>query len=328
MVSRETKVFDPADGFGNVSDLREICDVTLALRDRQWWLFAAGQRAGSTSTQLYSAFLPSGAPLSADGWQIATRSDDPASASELAENIRSAPWDRNGGRHCPSWVRGFDPRSGRWVERIYYAGAADHVWGPYTIGYLEWNGDRWIDLPEPVFTAAEPWEHGSVFEPNVIYADGRWRMWYVAGSNYENYLVHGHADSADGATEWSEHRIFAPEEMKMFDFAVTAAADGYEAVFSRVGLAPEVSASNGLWWCRADFPSANLADWSEPVQMMTASDRGWHSGPWKPCLRLDDRLAGRRIVFFNGNYKIDAPGPFPYVFTAGCLEIDGIPHPA
>jgi hypothetical protein len=326
MITRETKIFDPADGFGAVADLTEISDSTLAQRNNRWWLCGAGQMTGFGSTQLFGASLPDGAPLSASGWQIDARPCDPSRVAVLAEHARSAAWDLRGGRHCPCWVRGFDPRSDRWVERIYYAGAAEQIWGPYTIGYLEWDGERWVDQTEPVFVAAESWEHGSVFEPNVIYADGLWRMWYVSGSNFENYLVQGYVESADGATGWSQHRIFAPDEMKIFDFAVTPVDGGFEAVFSRVWLAPETSSpATGLWWCRSGFPFANLADWSEPVQIMTAENRGWHSGPWKPCLRFDERHPDRRFVFFNGNYKTDDPGPFPYAFTLGCLEIDGTP---
>jgi hypothetical protein len=121
---------------------------------------------------------------------------------------------------CPSHARGWDPTKRKWVERIYYAGAADNLWGPYTIGFLEWDGEKWIDQPQPAFTAKEDWEHGSVYEPNLIYHEGKWRMWYVAGSNHADYLIQGYAESDDGRTGWSEHVVFAPPEMKMFDFCV------------------------------------------------------------------------------------------------------------
>ena len=39
----ETKIFDPADGFGAITDLSEITDATLVKRDDRWWMFAAGQ---------------------------------------------------------------------------------------------------------------------------------------------------------------------------------------------------------------------------------------------------------------------------------------------
>ena len=79
----------------------------------------------------------------------------------------------------PGVRQGLGPRRRTWVERIYYAGGADAVWGPYTIGYLEWDGRAWLEQPEPAFTAAEAWQHGSVYEPNLVYADGLWKMWFV-----------------------------------------------------------------------------------------------------------------------------------------------------
>lgn len=326
MKLRETKIFDPADGFGSVLDLTEILDATLALRGDRWWLFGAGQMKDFRSTQLFSASLPAGAPLSAEGWQITAREEDPSRVAVLADHEKSAVWDLQGGRHCPCYVRGFDLRTNRWVERIYYAGSSANLWGPYTNGFLEWDGERWADQPEPVFVASEEWEHASVYEPNVIYADGLWKMWYVAGSNHENYLIHSYSESEDGTSNWTPHHIFAAPEMKMFDFAVTPVEAGYESVFARVSLGPEPPASStGLWWCRCDAPSSSLGDWSEPVQIMTAEDRGWHSVPWKPCLRFDPRVPGRRFIFFDGLYRTSDPGPFPYAFTLGCLEIDGTP---
>lgn len=148
-------------------------------------------------------------------------------------------------------------------------------------------------------------------------------MWYVAGSNYENYLVHGYAESEDGRTNWSPHTVFAPAEMKMFDFCVQEAGNSFVAIFSRVwvtdGPAP---ADTGPWWSRADRPSGVLADWSAPIQIMFAEDRGWHSGPWKPSFHFADQSSNRAFVFFDGMYKTDDQGPFPFVFTLGCLELD------
>jgi hypothetical protein len=209
------------------------------------------------------------------------------------------------------------------VERIYYAGGAENLWGPYTIGYLQWDGEGWADQPEPAFAANEAWEHGSVYEPNLIYHDGKSKMWYVAGSNHEDYLVQGYAESEDGRTGWSKHAVFAPPEMKMFDFCVLKRGDGFDAIFSRVWVAGGASPpETGLWWCRAEGPSATLSGWSQPIQIMTAEDRGWHSGPWKPSLQFHERLEERAFVFFDGLYRTNDPGPFPFAFTLGCLEID------
>jgi hypothetical protein len=208
------------------------------------------------------------------------------------------------------------------VERIYYAGAAENLWGPYTIGFLEFDGEAWRDQREPVFTANEDWEHGSVYEPNLIYHDGKWKMWYVAGSNQEDHLVHGYAESEDGETGWSSHLVFAPPEMKMFDFCVRQRGESFDAIFARVwvgGGAPPLA--TGLWWCRADTPSSLLSEWSEPIQIMTAEDRGWHSGPWKPSFELQSDRGERALVFFDGGYRTSDPGPFPFAFTLGCAEV-------
>jgi hypothetical protein len=240
----------------------------------------------------------------------------------LAGHRFSESWDSKGGRHCPSYVKGWDPQSGRWVERIYYAGSAEELWGPYTIGYLEWDGIQWIDQAAPVFVAAKDWERGSVYEPNVMYADGKWKMWYVAGSNMGDYIVHGFSESVDGVTNWSEHKVFAPAEEKVFDFCVFQGVSGYEAVFSRVWLASgKAPSQTGLWWCRADAPGSDRSNWSEPVQIMSAEDRGWHVGPWKPSLQYDGGNSMEMFVFFSGCYRTSAAGGFPFSFTMGCLEI-------
>ena len=136
-------------------------------------MYLAGQPGGFGTTDIYSASLAMGMPLSATGWKL-TRGTK-GELVPVAGRQHSRAWDGNGGRHCPSYARGWDPTKGRWVERIYYAGAADNLWGPYTIGFLEWNGEQWIDQPEPTFTANEDWEHGSVYEPNLVYHDGKWR---------------------------------------------------------------------------------------------------------------------------------------------------------
>ena len=322
MRGTETKIFDPANGFAPVTDAYILTDAAVVKRERRWWMYLAGRAANRMSIELFSASLPEGAPLSATGWQLTSLSGDRTRIADLAGHELSKSWDLKGGRHCPSYVRGWDPQRKTWVERIYYAGGAGNVWGPYAIGYLEWDGAKWVDQAAPAFTANEDWEHGSVYEPNLIYHDGKWRMWYVAGSNQEDYIVQGYSESPDGRSGWSKHEIvFAPEE-KVFDFCVRQTAKGYEAVFARVMLGKQLPAAPaGLWWCEAKTPSSKMSDWSKPVQIMTAEDRGWHSGPWKPSLQYDEADAARMFVFFDGLYPKKDAGPFPYVFTLGCLEM-------
>jgi hypothetical protein len=319
----ETKIFDPADGFEPITDLAEITDATVTKRGDQWWLYAAGQMVGRIETELFGASLLPGEPLGAKGWRLTTQPDNVTRIAPLASQNLSGAWDGRGGRHCPSYVRGWDPRVGKWVERIYYAGAAENLWGPYTIGCLEWNDIKWTNEPQPVFAAKETWERGSVYEPNLIYADGKWKMWYVAGSNQEDYIVQGYVESADGRSGWSERRIFAPAEAKMFDFCVAKTKWGYEAVFSKVCLGKTTPPPDtGLWWCQADIPSYDFSKWSRPRQIMTAEDRGWHTGPWKPSFQYAETMPQRMVVFFDGIYKTAPSGPFPYAFTLGCLETD------
>jgi hypothetical protein len=318
----ETKIFDPADGFAPLTDVYVATDSTVVKRGDTWWMYLAGKVNGREGIQLFSASLPQGAPLAAIGWRLIPDSEDETKVAMLAGQENSKNWDLKGGRHCPSYVKGWDPERQVWVERIYYAGGAENVWGPYAIGYLEWDGGRWIDQPEPVFAAKEEWERGSVYEPNLVYADGKWKMWYVAGSNQQDYIVQGFAESDDGRN-WKQHIIFSSSEQKVFDFHVISRPGGYEAVFSRVwlgeGIPPE---KTGLWWCCSKTASANAADWSELVQIMTAEDKGWHTGPWKPSVQYAEGDPGRMFVFFDGAYKRTEISGFPFVFTLGCLNLE------
>lgn len=325
MSGKETKIFDPRDPSAG-TEVAELLDASIVKRNEQWWLYLAGQVGGYGATDLYSATLPVGAPLSATGWKLACAAG--GELSPLAARNHSFAWDGKGGRHCPSYVKGWDSRRGEWVERIYYAGASENLWGPYTIGYLEREGEQWVGQPAPAFIADEEWERGSVYEPNLIYHDGKWKMWYVAGSNQEDYLVHGYAESEDGKSGWSKHVLFAPPEMKLFDFCVRQRGEEFDAIFSMVWVGQDApTPETGLWWCRATSPSGTLADWGKPVQIMTAEDRGWHSGPWKPSFQFHEQEQARALVFFDGLYRTSDPGPFPFAFTLGCLELD-LPLPS
>jgi hypothetical protein len=169
----EVKIFDPRDSSTGSSGV-ELLDASLVRRGEQWWLYLAGQADGYGATDIYSASLPPAVPLSATGWKL-TR-DAVGKLAPVAGRSLSWAWDARGGRHCPSYVKGWDPTKGEWSERIYYAAAADNPQGPYTIGFLQWNGDRWVDQPAPAFAANEDWERGSVYEPNLIYNDRKWKM--------------------------------------------------------------------------------------------------------------------------------------------------------
>jgi hypothetical protein len=157
-------------------------------------------------------------------------------------------------------------------------------------------------------------EHGSP-EPNLIYHDGKWKMWYVAGANEDDYLVQGYSGSPDGSTGWSPHQIvFAPEK-KVFDFCVVAAEGGYEAVFARANVSTADLPKTGLWWCRANEPSPDISGWSQPVRLTGP-------GPWKPVLRYGEIDPLRMFVFYGGSYPSVSKVGLPFNFTLNCLEID------
>jgi len=73
----ETKIFDPANGFGPLRDVVKVSDPTVVKRGHRWWLYGAAEVAGRPGIQLVSASLPEGAPLSASGWALTPDLEDP-----------------------------------------------------------------------------------------------------------------------------------------------------------------------------------------------------------------------------------------------------------
>lgn len=310
-----TTIFDAAKGYGAISSVRTMVDCTVAKRENRWWMFTCGVEYGSAEINMFSAALPHGANLSATGWQLTPDPQDLSRPALLARKTRSFWWDGKGGRHCPAYVKGWDPTKKEWVERIYYAGASQNFMGPYAIGYLEWNGAQWVDQDSPAFTANEYWERGSVYEPNLIYHDGKWKLWYVAGANQDDYLVQGYSESPDGRTDWSPHQIVFPPDEKVFDFCPIAVDGRYEAVFARVNVGKTEIPETGLWWCRAKEPSTKISDWTEPVRLTGP-------GPWKPVLRYGELGAEKMFVFHDVARPNTAEGAkIPFHFAINCLEI-------
>ena len=121
--------------------------------------------------------------------------------------------------------------------------------------------------------------------------------------------------------------MFIPPTKRVFDFCVVPGPTGYEAVFSLVwvGQGPPPR-ETGLWWSSAAAPSSDIDHWNTPIQIMSAEDRGWHAGTWKPCLRFSETTPDRLLVFFSGTYSRNDGSPFPFVFTTGCLELDRPPR--
>ena len=68
---KETKLFDPqncAAGSG-----AEVLDASVVRHGDRWWMYLAGQASGQGATQLFSASLDPGVPLSALGWNLPKR---------------------------------------------------------------------------------------------------------------------------------------------------------------------------------------------------------------------------------------------------------------
>src|SRR5579884_2044156 len=147
--SAHTKIFDESTGYGAVTSLRTLVDCTVVKHRNRWWMYLCGVESSIHEIQLFSASLDDGAPLSASGWVVTPDANDPARPELLAGKSRSFWWDGKGGRHCPAYVKGWDPEKRDWVERIYYGGAAQNFMGPYAIGHVEWDGQRWVDFPAP-----------------------------------------------------------------------------------------------------------------------------------------------------------------------------------
>src|SRR5581483_6422205 len=110
MPGKETKIFDPADGFAPLTDAFILTDSSVVKRGNRWWMYLAGRAMNRASIELFSASLPAGAPLAAIGWTLTARSDDKTKIADLAGHGDSKTWDLKGGRHCPSFVRGWDPQ--------------------------------------------------------------------------------------------------------------------------------------------------------------------------------------------------------------------------
>jgi len=103
---KESKIFDPRDSL-TAAYGSDLVDASVTKRGEHWWMALAGQPGGYGATDLYSAYLPKGAALSASGWTPLL--DGAGRLAPLSARNKSARWDGNGGRHCPSYVQGWDP---------------------------------------------------------------------------------------------------------------------------------------------------------------------------------------------------------------------------
>ena len=106
----------------------------------------------------------------------------------------------------------------------------------------------------------------------------------------------------------------------MFDFCVRRAAVRSTPSLREFGSEKAAAGRDRIVVVPRRNPSGVLSDWSPPVQIMTAEDRGWHRGPWKPSLEFEGE-SKPRICLLRRPYRTTDPGPFPFAFTLGCLEL-------
>ena len=65
----------------------------------------------------------------------------------LPDKNLSRPWDGKGGRHCPSYVKGWDPHKREWVERITTR-EPQKIVGPLHDWLPGMERKAWIDQPD------------------------------------------------------------------------------------------------------------------------------------------------------------------------------------
>jgi hypothetical protein len=293
-------------GLAGLRNLDTVADPSVTWRDGRWWMVLGGTCGEDRVIKLFTAE----SATAKQGWRITTAEDDPGLAVQLADSPPPGSWDATG-YHCPAYVRGFDA-SGAIVERIYYASSSawESLYGPYQIGFLQRDGHAWVRHADPVFTATEPWERGTVLEPNVLYHDGTWLLRYTAGLADGEVAVVGLAQSPDGVGDWQ--RIGEPDP-GYFDAHVIRSNihgdPGFDLITARHPLDSQFTPEDGLWHARGENP---VGPWDAAVQIVSTIDGAdWHAaGVWKPTAVREN---GQLVVFSTVAQK----GENPYVPALG-----------
>ncbi|QBI53087.1 hypothetical protein [Streptomonospora litoralis] len=348
--TRPRAIFSMLDGYRPITNLLGAGDPNVHRIDGRWWMYFGGFQRDFTNN-LFSAYLPAGARLG-DGtaWTITTGSARPGRAAPLIEQPARGEWDRRG-LHEPCFVSGWKQTpDGERVpcRRIYYTGRSSRrAQGnetPYAIGFLEHTPDGWRRHGAPVVTgdSANP----STLGPKVVFADGKWRMWFRASPHEpakgeQPVCEIRYTESTDGIT-WSPPWPFHSREHSFAHAYVLQRPDRCEMLLS---TSPNVFGQSrypeqGLWLSTSAGPSGDVRDWSKPRLLVgAAGGPAWlRNGFFGASLCADDADGGgRRHVFFTGVHaSIDwpryalrslaalrrPPVPAPFYFTIGHLTLD------
>jgi len=331
-------VGDPRPGHG----LLGVSDPDVHLINGRWTMFL-GAFTTRFSVRIAAAQLPETAAITDDRWRIVV--DSRRRAVQYGAPSAKNAWDW-AGMHTPCYVR----VAGECLrERIYYAGRLTRQQSGrqsrYAIGLLERDGDGWIRRDEPVIVgdAARP----SLLEPRVIYADGRWRAWFlstvgeVGRSELPDYELR-YAESADGI-HWDTPTTFATSVEGFFDNAVEPYDGRWQMILARGtnlhGTRPYPS--QGLWCSDADIPGPREC-WSSPVPLIDTDVRpeSWlGAGLCGPSFvrEVDTDGIERLHVFATGTRRRTPwrrvawdrvrtlkrpPVPAPYFLATGRLTFD------
>lgn len=339
-------LFGMLDGYRPITNLLGAGDPNVHRIDDRWWMFFGGFQRDFRNN-LFSATLPPGARLD-DGaeWRITTDSSAPHRALPLVPQPPKGTWDHHG-LHEPCYVRGVGA-DGLPRERVYYTGRRSRrVQGndaPFAIGLLERTGDGWRRHPDPVVEGDA--RNPSALGPKVVYADGRWRMWFratpgePAKGERPVSAIH-YTESRDGIDGWTEPRVFHPASAG-FSHAYVRRGDGRCEML--LSTSPNLYGEThypeqGLWLSVSDTPSGDVDDWSVPRPLLRASEGPtWlRNGFFGSSLCAEDDHT--RHVYFTGvnesrSWAVLAlerlaalrrpPVPAPFHFTIGHFRITGV----
>lgn len=211
-------IFGMLDGFKPITNLLGAGDPNVHKIDDQWWMFFGGFQK-TLKNNLFSATLPKGEPLhNGMTWEITADPGRPHKALALVDQPDKGEWDHYG-LHEPCFVDGLTASpEGQQVRcrRIYYAGRSSRrVLGndaPYSIGFLESTSAGWWRHGEPVVVGDA--RNPSALGPKVLYADGKWRMWFRAApqepAKGDRPIAEiRYTESDDGVRGWTEPTSFS-----------------------------------------------------------------------------------------------------------------------
>lgn len=331
------------DGYPGATNLLGTGDPNVCEYDGRWHMYLGGFHRGYKNN-LFEATLPRDIqPSETTAWILTKQGDDPNSAKMLVQQPPKGEWDHYG-LHEPCHVIGLDPEGNNTVRRIYYTGRASSqttgTKGQFSIGFLEWKPTGWQRQPEPVMSGRGKMR--SALGPKVIYAEGKWRMWFrmvphepAKGIPPLSQIFYSESD--DGVTKWSEPVAFS-EEADLFSHAFVARLeDGYCMVLTRV---PNLHGEDGyppqqIVLSFSKTPSGSPRDWSDPVSVLDAAGGPeWYGDGFFGSSAVE--INGELEIFFTGVARHRTwlaraferllnlrrpPIPAPYFFSIGQMTV-------